>query len=214
VPYRVEDIAAYHLETMREVQKEGPYVIAGWCAAGVIAYEMAVQLRAAGEHVALLALFDAANPAAAQAPFDLIKRTKSISRAAVARGPADGPPLLAYVSRQLVRRAVGWADQIGIRPRFGDAGLIHDLALRHYRPAPYAGRTILFRRGTDLVGRYRENELGWDGLIRDLEVHVIPGDHRQIFAEPQVQLVATRLAAAIGAIDASPFFEPTHREDR
>ena len=48
---------------MREVQPEGPYYLAGLCVNGVIAYEMARQLALDGHRVALLALFDAQNPA-------------------------------------------------------------------------------------------------------------------------------------------------------
>ena len=40
------------------VQRRGPYFLGGWCVDGVVAYEIAQQLRAAGELVALLGLFD------------------------------------------------------------------------------------------------------------------------------------------------------------
>ena len=43
---------------MRTAQPTGPYLIAGFSSGGVVAYEMAQQLAAAGEQVALLALLD------------------------------------------------------------------------------------------------------------------------------------------------------------
>ena len=45
---------------IRAVQPEGPYHLAGWCFGGGVAHQMATQLQAAGQQVALLALVDAA----------------------------------------------------------------------------------------------------------------------------------------------------------
>ncbi len=61
---RIEDMAKFYIEEMRNKQPAGPYLLGGLCAGGVIAYEMASQLTAAGETVQLVALFDAAKPRA------------------------------------------------------------------------------------------------------------------------------------------------------
>jgi Thioesterase domain len=50
-------IAAY-IESMRSVQPEGPYLLGGFCGGGVIAFEMARQLRAEGQSVDLLVLVE------------------------------------------------------------------------------------------------------------------------------------------------------------
>ncbi len=57
-----EEIAAAHIESMRTVQPEGPYLLAGFCNGGLLAYEMARQLEAAGEHVDFLALINPSIP--------------------------------------------------------------------------------------------------------------------------------------------------------
>jgi surfactin family lipopeptide synthetase A len=67
-PYRIEDIAAFLLRAMREVQSHGPYFLAGLCVNAVIAYEMARQLCQQGEELALLAMFDAHNQAYYKSP--------------------------------------------------------------------------------------------------------------------------------------------------
>ena len=59
----VEEIAAYYLEEMRKVQPHGPYLLGGYSFGGVAAYEIARKLRAAGDEVDLLVLFDTPNPA-------------------------------------------------------------------------------------------------------------------------------------------------------
>lgn len=50
----VEEIAAYNLRHIREIQPRGPYHIGGFCMGGLPAYELACMLQAEGEQVALL----------------------------------------------------------------------------------------------------------------------------------------------------------------
>jgi amino acid adenylation domain-containing protein len=63
VPPTLEEMATAHLEVMRSVQPEGPYLFGGWCNGGLIAYEMAKQLLAQGQTVDLLVMMDADAPA-------------------------------------------------------------------------------------------------------------------------------------------------------
>jgi thioesterase domain-containing protein len=62
VPPTFEAMAAAHIEAMRAVQPEGPYLLGGFCNGGLMAYEMARQLQAQGQRVDLLALIDPAAP--------------------------------------------------------------------------------------------------------------------------------------------------------
>jgi amino acid adenylation domain-containing protein len=62
-PHRdIPEMAAYLIEAVRKVAPHGPYYFAGFSAGGNVAYEMSTQLRAAGEHVAMLCLLDSAGP--------------------------------------------------------------------------------------------------------------------------------------------------------
>jgi thioesterase domain-containing protein len=54
----IEEMAAAHLEALRAVRPKGPYVIGGFCIGGVVAYELAQQIRAAGHTVELLLIID------------------------------------------------------------------------------------------------------------------------------------------------------------
>jgi len=58
---RVEDMAARYLKEIRRIQPHGPYFLGGYCLGGTVAYEVAQQIHAQGERVALLALFDTTN---------------------------------------------------------------------------------------------------------------------------------------------------------
>ena len=52
----VEEIAAHYLSEVRAVRPRGPYRLGGYCFGGVVAFEMAQQLRRAGESVDMLVL--------------------------------------------------------------------------------------------------------------------------------------------------------------
>ncbi len=63
----IEDMAGFYVNEMRMKQPQGPYLVGGLCAGGVIAYEMASQLMRDGEIVELI-LFEAAAPRASIRP--------------------------------------------------------------------------------------------------------------------------------------------------
>jgi amino acid adenylation domain-containing protein len=54
----VEEIAAHYLREIRSVQPNGPYFLGGYCFGGLIAFEMAQQLRKINEIVALLLIVE------------------------------------------------------------------------------------------------------------------------------------------------------------
>src|SRR4029077_8113983 len=60
--HSIEEMAAAYVTEVREVQPEGPYLLGGYSGGGVVAFEMAHQLTAAGEAVALLVMFDTFPP--------------------------------------------------------------------------------------------------------------------------------------------------------
>jgi amino acid adenylation domain-containing protein len=64
---RLRDIATFFVREVRSIQPLGPYYLGGACMGGVIAYEMAQQLLAIGEQVALLTLIETWPPAAHRA---------------------------------------------------------------------------------------------------------------------------------------------------
>ncbi|MFD5467622.1 amino acid adenylation domain-containing protein [Kitasatospora sp. NPDC127059] len=59
LPTDLGGVAEEYVARIRAIQPHGPYHLLGWSYGGVVAHEMAVRLRAAGEPVALLANLDA-----------------------------------------------------------------------------------------------------------------------------------------------------------
>jgi aspartate racemase len=59
---RVEALATYYIEQMRQLQPQGPYFLTGVSFGGLVAFEMAQQLVAQGEEVGMLVLLDTYGP--------------------------------------------------------------------------------------------------------------------------------------------------------
>src|SRR5206468_5575581 len=58
----IPEMTAYYVKLLRDFQSHGPYYLSGWCYGGIIAVEMAHQLRAAGQEVAFLGLIETPAP--------------------------------------------------------------------------------------------------------------------------------------------------------
>ncbi len=54
----IEELATFYVHEIRAIAPVGPYLLGGFCIGGMIAYEVARQLREQGEEIALLALVD------------------------------------------------------------------------------------------------------------------------------------------------------------
>ncbi|MFB8204887.1 amino acid adenylation domain-containing protein [Kitasatospora purpeofusca] len=92
-PDSVTGIAADYVREIRAVRPQGPYHLLGWSFGAVVAQEMAVQLRAAGQEVGLLALLDGlpAGPATEEPPAsDDPVETLAELLASLGYDPADG----------------------------------------------------------------------------------------------------------------------------
>lgn len=59
---RIEDIAELYIKEIRQIQPEGPYYLAGYCAGSVIVYEMALQLEKLGQKVGAAMMVNYAHP--------------------------------------------------------------------------------------------------------------------------------------------------------
>lgn len=65
----IDEMARAYVRRVQALQPEGPYLLAGLCAGGVIAFEMARQLEDDGQHVGFVGILDAADVEAMERPF-------------------------------------------------------------------------------------------------------------------------------------------------
>jgi aspartate racemase len=204
VPYRLEDIATYLIEAMREVQPHGPYYLAGLCVNAVIAYEMAQQLVRQGETVALVAMLDAHNHAYYRNPFKDGRYTARIRYHLSNLLRMDAGETSAYLidrldeARRKIER-VTWrltTDRGGHSDdRFRNSDSIVHPAFSRYEPQPYAGKITLLQSSEWPKSPYFDFKLGWDDLAGGIDFHRVPGDHAYMFDEPNVNAVAALLQA-------------------
>lgn len=135
----VEDLARFQIEQIRAYWPIGPYLIAGHCSGGAIAFEVAQQLIAAGQEVSLLALIGSPFPTWFKYFPQLLCRL---------RGHASGllygslEQRLSYIKGKLGRRLNGKDSRISpSRARVESATMD---AVRKYKPKYYEGQLDLF----------------------------------------------------------------------
>jgi amino acid adenylation domain-containing protein len=219
-PYRLEDFAAVHARTILQTQPEGPYYLGGWSGSGVMAYEVAQQLRKRGHQVALLVLFDAESPVrprfngidAIGARLDSCFQWFRINWALLRNSGREefrerirvGLTFrLAWMKGHIWSAAYRTRRSAGLQPKPVDLDHAHAYVEAGYKPLPYDGRVVLFQRSARPIGRYHDPRFGWGGVIGKLEVHEVPGDHRDMFLQPAVEILTEKLGACLLAAQES-----------
>jgi thioesterase domain-containing protein/malonyl CoA-acyl carrier protein transacylase/acyl carrier protein len=101
---QIEEMAAFHVATVRGIQSHGPYLLGGLCAGGVIAFEMACQLQRAGEQVAMVALLDGADVDAQEKPMRLAKERLTRLSSTLGRDEGQSGPRRALLTATRVAR--------------------------------------------------------------------------------------------------------------
>jgi amino acid adenylation domain-containing protein len=210
----VEEMAAHYIAEMRRLQPAGPYYVGGQCFGGMVALEVAQQLQAAGETVGTLAMFDNYAPGYTK----LLSRSANV-RLGVRwlrqranhhldevrqLGLRAVPGYLALRARTVALRTRNrvWQGAYQLYERVGrplperlrNVRQACELAQRAYVPRLYHGRPLLF------VVREREAlidpdpQFGWGDLATDgVAVYEVPGDHKSMWREPNVQTLAATL---------------------
>ena len=223
-PHRhIEQMAAYYVREVRDLQPRGPYYLVGFCSGGLVAYEMARLLRSEGEEIALLGGINAMGPANPTLPGHrpspagtLESRISGHRRASHSMGPAR--KLLYYGlaaarsarsrSRNLLRKLRIEALIAARRPlpeslREGFFLSIADRAVAEYVPREiHPGPLVHFRaESIPSEPEYLDPQLGWTGYAGDgLEIHVVPGvhaGHRTIMDDPAVRILGSQLSEVL-----------------
>lgn len=204
----IEETARLYLEQIKTVQSEGPYLLGGYCFGGIVVYEIAQQLKKAGEKIELLCLFDTDNPSVAPRYLSLAERASRqwsehsdkswVGRVGKLSG-RFGEGLVNKLKTKGEKAAASVVSSTGM-----DAGAklqtvivreAHDRAMRRYTPRAYEGDVVLFTAENQGDGVVYPPHLGWEGYVRgDLKVVTIPGEHLTIFEQPHVATLASELS--------------------
>lgn len=213
----IEEMATYYLKEIRQLQSEGPYFIGGRSLGGMIAFEMACQLRAGGQEVALLALLDSYPVGYHKVSGnDALRPRWSRATRRVRAHLANIKALpwrdkLSYVTNKskygTVRiKSRAWRTVYRAFKRIGrdlpahlcDVEQFNWLAARNFIPRSYDGRVTLFWASQDLRAKFDMIE-GWKKLARVVDIVEIPGTHLNIIEEPHVAELAAQLRRSVAS---------------
>ena len=206
--HRVEEAAADYIAELRQVQPHGPYLLGGFSGGGITAYEMAQQLQAAGEEIALLVLLDTPLPVRPE----LSRRDKALIKLQELR--RKGPGYL----REWAGNRIRWEVEkrrapvaIDAVPAFDNAKIeaAFRAAVGAYALKPWNGPAVLFRPPLDRHwqvsgGRWVSAEKeyvfpdnDWTRFAPRLQVIEVPGDHDSMVLVPNVGVLAERMKRLI-----------------
>jgi amino acid adenylation domain-containing protein len=174
VLHNLGDIAARYLEEIVAAHPAGLVSLGGYSAGGVIAYEMARQLRAAARPVHLVMIDAPSVPALAAQEVEIKTADDILRELAVFRGEAPA----AYEAL-----AVAVAEL----PALGDVMVGMAEAVRHYDPLPSDSDVLYIAARCQLDPRDTHAGMYWMDLCEgDFSLHTSPGDHLTMMEEPHV----------------------------
>jgi amino acid adenylation domain-containing protein len=207
----VEEMATNYLKEIREIQPAGPYLLGGYCFGGSVAFEMAQQLHAQGEKVALLAMIDSIAPGystklpwgqrrMAQIVFHWRTVEKLGTKEKLDYVMAKGKIALARVGDRMKAIAARACLSLGLTlPRALQGVLRLRRSLKPYSAKVYPGKIDVFAPTESHSGYFRfESHMGWTGLAGGgLDIHPIPGKVTSIITKPLVKVLAEELSSCI-----------------
>lgn len=163
---RIEDMARYSLDAVKQLQPCGPYYLIGFSLGGLVTLEMARQLVERGETIGLLLMLDS---------YPHVSRLSRKLRARLA-------------ARQTWRWATRRLKWLGVKhcyetsidvPPSASLQRCRESAMRaleRYEPRFYPGK-IRFVRAANPTKFPHDPAAVWSGLAKELEVETVPGDH-------------------------------------
>ncbi|RDY69530.1 non-ribosomal peptide synthetase [Lysobacter soli] len=223
----VEKMAERYVREIRSVQPHGPYHVAGGSMGGIIAFEMAQQLMAAGETVGMLGLVDTSAEFGiryrAQAQSGLSGRVRRLHRRMQGQtlgeriatlGGVVGGRLQASKLRQQAQQARDAGEELPHNVRYAELEATHMRAYVKYFVKPYAGGIVLFRADNQPPELSAKPKLGWEAMCGNVHVVPIPGDHQGMIESPAlVAKLAAAILSAQGRGEPAPSVEKADASD-
>jgi thioesterase domain-containing protein len=191
-------MASHYIAEIRRKQPSGPYYLGGYSGGGVVAFEMAKQLVAAGERIGSLVFLDSIAPGA-----ELPSLQNRLDMHVDSLREEGVDYVLNFLKWAAVRR-IKKVTAIARKPlrrlfpyhyRIENIADTWDEAFAAYQPTAYTGEAMLFRASTGFVLGSDVGRLnGWEGLVLgNIEVNECPGDHTSMCEQPNVRVLARRL---------------------
>jgi non-ribosomal peptide synthetase component F/thioesterase domain-containing protein len=219
LPGTLEEIAAEYVKLIRRVHPNGPYVLAGWCVAGALAFEIARQLTAQQQEVRSLFLIDSWVPRYfARQPW--LRRwignyslRCQLALADWRRFTSGQQTFNDFINQRVIVQRIrallaldgGHQAQTqrggtgaSADPENYDKWLLEYLQATtlRYEPGAYPGRITLFRSTQEPTGLLFDPFAGWAAFAQGVDLELVEGNHFTIFQDPG----ATQMAARMGSM--------------
>jgi thioesterase domain-containing protein/acyl carrier protein len=193
----IEQMANHYIQEIKTIQPNGPYFLSGWCTGGLVAFEMAQQLREQDEPIALLALLDSYPLLSASQETEeedaallvsLFGGDLDISLEQLSQLRPE-EHLIYIVERAKQKNIVSKDFNLAQLSSFLSTIKLNGKAAENYKPKYYSGSMVLFKA--------TENEPNvediWNELVGHIEVCLVPGDHINMVKPPHVQILAEKI---------------------
>jgi thioesterase domain-containing protein/acyl carrier protein len=212
----VEEMASLYINEIRRVQPHGPYFLGGYCMGGTVAFEVAQQLQAEGEPVALLAMFDTMNWH--KIPLTIWSKSSHATQRlffhAASFFSVDSAEKSKFLKEKfdtLKSRIPVWRGMLLSRFRTGTSNGVsdslvlgqiwqaNDRASWNYIPKSYPGMVTDIRPAKQ-YRVFSKPDLKWDRLARGgQDVIVLPVNPAMMLVEPFVEHLAAAMRRSIDA---------------
>ena len=203
----IDRAASLHLAHIRTAQPHGPYHLAGFCYGGLVAFEVAHRLRAAGDEVALLALlavspleFPTLISAAAQRRYrrsSLRDRWRWLGRTWQATDAREAlrrtiEGIHRLIGRERFRRSVSRRSELGSDSTDApDQRAARRVAVDAYRAVPFPGPVVVVAARDTAIPFLGDPGRDLGRLSTDhVDIRILPGDDHAMLADPLAATLA------------------------
>ncbi len=197
----IETLAAGYIEQLRKWGERRPFCLLGYSFGGLVALEMAQQLRKSGAEPPLVVLIDSTYLEGCKAlePWkDRIRRYRYHVNEIV-HGAAGVRHLVDRLRSRYFRMVHKVSTTLGVEVSkiASDIRGRQLLAAESYRAKPYPGRVHLLKAESRPEFFDSDAALGWGGVLSDLRIEQVPGDHGTMNTGMNLKILARKLVAAL-----------------
>ena len=222
--HSIEEMAGDYVKELRSLQPEGPYFLGGHCFGGIVAFEMARQLLANGEKVALVALIFSHAPGHPKelpngnplrnAYYDFVTKIDRFLTLFPLVAPSERGNYLSKIIqwnlqlykkkyRKHIYRLLPFKERAYLREQ--EAGVINLGKLsKNYIAPVYPGRLTLFRTEKEPRRYIKSETWGWGDLAAEgVEVHELPGYPQNQDFKPRMRILGEKMKICLDQAQAT-----------
>jgi amino acid adenylation domain-containing protein len=203
----LERIAACHVHKILSTQPHGPYTVGGFSLAGILAFEVAQQLQAAGHEVSLLIMLDPPSPSYSESRRQLTPKLsqpgyllKRVARLGLKRS-------LSRARKHVFEPFAPLLETESPRTEFEIGQELIAIGSSVYQPKRYDGRVLLLLASE----RPPDSDVlpGWQALVPSgLHAQYLDGYHEELTEGLSAQRVVDAISShLVSATELDPVFE-------